>query len=177
METAALTEDHLHRLDAFQANCIRKIPHIKATYYTKVLDPTQPTVTNQEVMSRVHMPTVSQTIHSHQLKFLGHILRGTQSDLTTQVCFTKAWIYRGGLKGDGLRKGIPRTHWLHNASAVAWEQLSSHFPSHISQFSNLSTAPSPPHIHLVLHREAQDRVFWRALAKSPTCSAQNSSQI
>jgi len=177
MESAALTDKQLHRLDSFQANCIRKILHIKATYYTEVLNPSHPTTTNLEVMSKVQMPTISQTIHSQQLKFLGHILRSNQSELTTQVCFTKAWVYRGGLKGDGIRNGIPKTHWLHKASDAAWKYLSSHFPSHISQFSNLSTHPSPPYLHLVLHREAQDIYFWRALAKSPTCKALASSQI
>ena len=64
MKSAALKVDHLHRLGSFQANCIRKILHIKAICYTKVLDPSQPTTTNQEVMSQVQMPTISQTMQS-----------------------------------------------------------------------------------------------------------------
>ena len=115
------------------------------------------------------MPTISQTITAQQLKFLGHVLRGSQEDLCTQVCFTDAWVYRGGLTGDGLRKGLTKTHWLDQATNAMWSVL---------QTENYTEAlysqiPTLPYAHLVLHRIAQDRQFWREAAKLPTCIAQN----
>ena len=62
------------------------------------------------------MPTIPETITALQLKFIGHVLRGSQEVLETQVCFTSAWVYRGGLTGGGLRKGLPKLHWLDQAT-------------------------------------------------------------
>ena len=80
MESACLTQHNFHRLDVFQAQC--KL-NIKATYYTEVLDPTAITTTNSQVIQQAQMPTVSQIITAQQLKFLGHVLRGSQEDLCT----------------------------------------------------------------------------------------------
>ena len=40
--------------------------HIKATYYTKVLDPTVPTVTNTEVLARARIAPLSRYITAYQ---------------------------------------------------------------------------------------------------------------
>ena len=170
MESACLSQHNFHRLDAFQAQCLRKILNIKATYFTEVLDPSTQTITNTQVIQQSKMPTISQTITALQLKFLGHVLRGSQEDLSTQICFTRAWIYRGGLTGDGLRKGLTKQHWLDQATNAAWS---------IFQQQNLtetlySKSPSLPGAHLTLHRIAQDRQFWREAAKLPTCIAHDS---
>ena len=56
MESAALTDTSKAQLDGFQIECFRKIHNIKSTYFTKVINPTAHTTTNEEV-----------------LKFLGHV--------------------------------------------------------------------------------------------------------
>jgi len=170
MESACLTQHNFNRLDAFQAQSLRKILNIKATYYTEVLDPTATTVHNSTVIQLAKMPTISQTITALQLKFLGHILRGSQEDLETQVCFTRAWVYRGGLTGDGLRKGLTKQHWLDQATKAVWNI----FQDQGLTETMYSTTPVLPYSHLTLHRIAQDRQFWRESAKLPTCIAQDS---
>ena len=172
MESACLTQHNFHRLDAFQAQCLRKILNIKATYYTEVLDPTAPTVTNSQVIQQANMPTITNIITAQQLKFLGHVLRGSQEDLCTQVCFTQAWVYRGGLTGDGLRKGLTKLHWLDQATNAAWNILQEQNYTEVMY----SQTPVLPYAHLTLHRIAQDRQFWREAAKLPTCIAQEDTQ-
>ena len=165
MESASLSQNNLHRLDAFQANCLRKIFNLKATFYTEVLNPTATTTTNQDVMQLSHSPTISNIIQSLQMKFLGHILRGTQEDLCTQVCFTGSWIYRGGLTGDGLRKGLPKQHWIDQATSAAWTNLTAKQVPEVL-YTNKPISPSS---HLTLHRLASNRTMWREVAGLPTC--------
>ena len=165
MESAALTEKNLHRLDAFQAQCLRKILNHKATYYTTVLNPTATTYHNTDIIKEANTPTISQHIQKLQLKFLGHVLRGSQDDLHTQICFTAAWVYRGGLKGDGLRRGLPKQHWLEQSTKTAWRYLTDLSHPQVQY----TTDPQPPFSHLTLHRIAGNRQYWRDLTWLPTC--------
>ena len=47
MESAALTQADLHRLESFNSKALRKMHRIPATFYRKVLDSSQPTTSNQ----------------------------------------------------------------------------------------------------------------------------------
>ena len=40
------------------------------------------------------MPTLTTDGYA-AIKFLGRVFRGTREDLTTQICFTGGWVYRG----------------------------------------------------------------------------------
>ena len=66
LESAAITQSQFNRLNAIHSNCIRKILNIKATYYTEVLDPSQPTYTNTQVLQQAHMPTLQAIIQDRQ---------------------------------------------------------------------------------------------------------------
>ena len=165
-ESAHLTPTDLAKLDSFQAQCLRKIDNKKSTYFTKVLDPSQTTHTNQDILSYTKQIPISQTILALQLKFLGHVLRGSSTDLETDICFTKTWVYRGGLPGDGLRRGKPKTSWLIDVSSKAWSLLTAQSNPH----------PQTRQIHsfylpwcfFKLQLIATDRQFWRTFAKLPT---------
>ena len=130
------------------------------------------TITDNELAK---MPTISQTITALQLKFLGRVLRGSQEDLETQVCFTRAWVYRGGFTRNGLRKGLTKQHWLDQTTNAIWNI----FQEQSLTETLCSKTPFLPYSHLTLHRVAQDRQFWRESAKLSTCIAQDlqSSQL
>ena len=95
MESATLTQPHANKLNAFHTQRLRKILGRKSTYYTEVLDPTQPTVNNQAIHDQTSIPPLTAIIATQQLKLLGHILREPTSELTRNVSFTKSFVYRG----------------------------------------------------------------------------------
>ena len=115
MESASLSQHDLHRLEAFHSKALRKMHRIPATFYTKISEPTQPTTTNQQLREQTSQPPLTHHIHKAQLKLFGQILRAQDKCLERDCCFTKAFIYRSGTPGDGLRKGRPRTHWAEQA--------------------------------------------------------------
>ena len=61
LESAALTTSDYNRLEAFHSQSLRKILHLKSTYYTQVLQPTARTYTNQEVRFLNEQPPPSHT--------------------------------------------------------------------------------------------------------------------
>ena len=75
MESASLSQHDLHRLEAFHSKALRKMHRIPATFYTKILEPTQPTTTNQQLREQTSQPPLTHHIHRSQLKLFGHILR------------------------------------------------------------------------------------------------------
>ena len=161
MDSATLTQPQVKRLEAFHAQCIRKILTHKATYYTKVLDESQPTVTNLQVLTEAKVPRITNTIYKQQQKLLGHILRASDSDLTKNVSFTTAFVYRG--RGGKQRRGRRRAHWVEQASKISW-----YYNSHL--LPQLSPPHfSPPYSYLQLHRLAQDRLYWHKIVQLPTC--------
>ena len=78
-------------------------------------------------------------------------------------------MYRGGLTGDGLRKGLTKQHWLDQATNAMWNILQEQNYTE----ALYSQTPVLAYAHLTLHRIAQDRQFWREAAKLPTCIAQD----
>ena len=168
MESAALTDISKTQLDAFQAECLRKIHNIKSTYFTKIINPTAHTTTNEEVMKMAKQHTISQIIQRQQLKFLGHVLRvdfhKDPIPLEADICFTSAFVYRAGIPGDGWRRGQPREHWAEQAAQNAWELLTSQ--QHPCTANNKLNFP---HCFLVLRSIALNREFWGKLTSLPTC--------
>jgi len=166
MESATLTQPQSNKLNAFHCQCLRKILNHKATYYTEVLDPTAHTVTNQAILEEANIPLITDIITSQQLKFLGHILREPKSELTRNVCFTSAYIYRG--RGGRQRRGKRRFHWVEQACKTAWQLLQ------ISQPQFVHNPFFSPYTYLQLSRWASHREEWRELVQLPTCMEQSS---
>ena len=162
MESATLTQPQKHRLNAFHCQCLRKILNHKATYYTEVLDPTAPTVNNKAILDEANLPPLTDIIATQQLKLLGHVLREPFSELTRNVSFTKAFLYRG--RGGKQRRGRKRFHWVEESCKMAWALLQHTQP----QFAFNSY--NPPHTFLQLPRWASHRTEWQQLIYLPTCS-------
>ena len=162
MESATLTQPQANRLNAFHCQCLRKILNHKATYYTEVLDPTAPTVNNQAILDEANIPQLTDIIATQQLKLLGHILREPFSELTRNVSFTKAFIYRG--RGGKQRRGRRRFHWIEETCKMAWRLLE------VSQPQFAYNAYNPPHTFLKLSQWASHRADWQKLIHLPTCS-------
>ena len=117
MESAALTSRDLHRIEAFHAQSINKMHRIPSTYYTKA-------ITNQQLRQQTSQPTLTHYVQRAQLKLFGNILRASEQCLERNCCLTKAFVYRGGVAGEGLRRGRPRLHWVEQCAAQAcrWVQ-------------------------------------------------------
>ena len=161
MESATLTQTQANTLNAFHCQCLRKILNHKATYYTEVLDPTTPTVNNQAILDEANIPQLTAIITTQQLKFLGHLLREPTSELTRNVIFTRAFIYRG--RCGKQKRGRRRFHWTEQTCKNAWELLQISQPQYaISPFST-------PYTYLQLSRWASHREEWRELVQLPTC--------
>ena len=162
MESATLTQPQANRLNAFHCQRLRKILNHKATYYTKVLDPTATTVNNQAILDEANIPQLTDIIATQQLKLLGHVLREPFSELTRIVSFTSAFLYRG--RGGKQRRGRKRLHWVEESCEMAWALLQHTQP----QFAFNSY--NPPHTFLQLSRWTSHRTEWQQLIYLPTCS-------
>ena len=166
MESASLTAIDLQRLDGFQAECMRKIHSIKTTYYTKILDPSQPTLTNQQVLLQTKQTPLSHHIHSMQIKYLGHVLRANPDNLEYDIFLTGALNYRAGTCNSGSRRGRSRSHWVEQVTQCIWKRLLS--LEHV--ITTYSAQLSFPHCFIQFRTLAQQREFWKSIVKLPTSS-------
>ena len=160
LESAAITQSQYNRLNAVHSNCVRKILGIKATYYTEVLDPSQPTVNNSTVRQQANIPNLQAIIQDRQLRYLGHVYRCQPNDLEKEVVFTDAYVYRG--RGGKQRKGHRRVHWIEQASRLAWGLIQDEF---------FPETPQPffaPYTYMQLIPYTADRVCWQGIVDLPT---------
>jgi hypothetical protein len=163
MESAALTEASKMQINTFHHNSIRKIMNIKSTYYTKILDTTITTTTNDQALRKAHMAPLSLYILSQQLKLFGHILRAGQETLEHSVCFTKHMVYRSDRAGK-MRHGGPCSHWLEELANEVWCLLP--LLNSIAPHRNLQMPFSFLHMqHIALNRD-----LWQKLTVLPTGS-------
>ena len=123
MASAALTGQDFHRIEAFHAQSLRKIHLIPSTYYTKGLVPDISTITSQQLREQISQPPRTRYIHRAQLKLFGHFLKAPEQSFERNCCFTTAFVYRGGVTGEGLRRGRPRKHWAEQCAAQACHWL------------------------------------------------------
>ena len=166
MESAALTAQDLHSLDSIQADCLRKVINIKSTYFTKVLNPTATTYTNQQVTQHAKQRPLSQQITQQQIKFLGHLLRSDTDQLEFHSFLTAAFVYRAGSRSGSDRRGRPRGHWIEQVCHSVWDRLK--LSQHV--ISTYSPQLCFPHCLLQFRNIAANRAFWGRLSKLPTCS-------
>ena len=68
-ESAYISPSDMQKLDAFQAQCLRKILNKKSTYFTKVLDPTQTTFTNQHIILWGKRKMIDLFVYLYPLSF------------------------------------------------------------------------------------------------------------
>ena len=163
MESAALTETSKKQLNAFHHSSLRKIFNIKSTFYTKVLDTTKPTVTNEQVLKRAHTAPLSDYILSQQLKLFGHVLRAGQETIEHSVCFTKQMVYRAD-RTVKMRQGGPTLHWLEELAAEVWCLL---------PLVSITVPHNPlqmPYSFLFMKQVALNRSVWQTLTVLPTGS-------
>ena len=111
MESAALTQPDLHRIEAFHSRSPPKMHRVPATFYTKVLAPEQPTTTNKQLREQSSQLPLTHYIHKAQLKLFGHVLRAPENFLERNCCFTKSFLYRGRVVVSGIRMCRLRIHW------------------------------------------------------------------
>ena len=64
MESAALAQADLHRLEPFHSKALRKMHRVPATFYTRVLDTCQPTISNQQLRQQATQPPLKHYIHT-----------------------------------------------------------------------------------------------------------------
>ena len=165
METAPLTVTDQRRMDAFHHRALRKVLRIPSTHYTKNINPDTPTVSNREVGHRAGIPTISQTVSKHRVKFLGQVLRGGQGELVHSTCFTPALNIRE-LRGPN-RRGRPRTDWLKKALEEAWKYATQLHPH--QQRDDMGGEFVLPHSVIPLRKAAQDVCWWeKILVEVPT---------
>jgi hypothetical protein len=112
MESAALTEASKQQINAFHHSSIRQILNIKSTHYTKILDTTKTTVTNEQALRQAHIAPLSLYILSQQLKLFGDILRAGQESPEHSVCFAQHLVYRAD-RSRKMRHGGPPPPWLY----------------------------------------------------------------
>ena len=163
MESAALTNQDLHRIEAFHSQSVRKMHRIPSTYYTKIFAPDIPTTTNRQLRQQTSQPPLTHYIHRAQLKRCGHILRASEqygAVFTQGLLFTKAFVFRGRVAGEGFRRG---RHWVEQCAVQAchWVQ---ELPS-----PPISKHPKFPFAFVELHRLAVPRALWSRLMGLPTC--------
>lgn len=93
-ETWALTKTNEKRLDSFDQRCLRKIMRVNWTMK----------VTNEEIRRKAGRPALSQVIKNHRLRWLGHVLRMSESRIPKQLL---KWRPTHGKR----RRGRPRLRW------------------------------------------------------------------
>ena len=120
------------------------------------------TTTNLEVLQQTHIKPLTAYIRNRQMKLLGQVLRRDNSDLNYDVCFTSAYVYRCGAKGD-RRRGALTENSLEDVARFAWHLVQHMTPSllHNSTFSQ-------PYCYLQLSRVAADREYRSFVANLPT---------
>ena len=160
MESAALTQADLHRLESFHSKALRKMHRIPATFYTKVLDSSQPTTSNQQLRQQASQPPLTHYIHRAQLKLFGHILRAPAKCLERDCCFTSAFHYR---RGRG-RTSPQNTLGGAMCSIVVALASGSPEPSQLTKNPAISVCMAS-----TSHRLAVRRQFWSRLVGLPTC--------
>jgi hypothetical protein len=113
LESASLTKSDLARLDAFQVRALRKILNIPHPYFSRISNSTVMETANQrlEAAGSKGLKTMSERLADRQVKFMGHLIRATEGDITK----TCTMMENGTRTVAGWKRvGRPRIKWYDN---------------------------------------------------------------
>ena len=190
LNSAALDEVSLRRLDSFHFKVLRSISGAKHTFFSKLVDQSSPVVTMQDLHSVHHSISKtcippSQIISAQRMSFFGHILRHPDSIQYT-CCLREMGNPR--LLSTTLRKGAPRLHWAEMCYVEAYRKLTllehfrlpsqlplSHvYHSHVcrSEVTDLLGGDTiyRPNLTMItnyVRSKAQDRTLWKQISRPP----------
>ena len=117
METASLTPTDEARLRSCYRRLLRRVLNIKTTYYTKKLDPTVPTVRNEDFDPKDRLVTA---LRRQRARLAARILALPQDHHVRTVTLTDSLTYRQ-LHSLPNRSGRPRRTWHEAAFTDLWE--------------------------------------------------------
>ena len=156
MESAALNSQSPHRKGAFPAQSLRKMHSIPSTYTkTKVIAPDIPTTTNQQLRKQTTQPPLAHYIHRAQPKLFENILRAPEQCLERNYCFTKVFVYGGGVFGR-VSEGVSPEY-------TGWSSVQ------LKPATGYRRPPNSLFAFVELHRLAVRRPRWSRLMGLPTC--------
>ena len=122
LESASLTQAERARLDAFQVSALRKILRVPHPYYPGVSNNRVMVVANQRIRlaGGETMVLMSTRLKDRQIKFLGHLIRASDEDLTKTCTLTA----QGSRVCTGWKRaGRPRLKWYDTIMNLAIEML------------------------------------------------------
>ena len=113
MESLALEQHHIAKLDAFHFRILRCITGQKSSFYHKIIADTGLECTNSSlhdtlINRQYYVPLLSTNISQRRLVLLGHLFRHPE-DLEHKTCFGAGFRLR--TLAPTLRHGAPRLHW------------------------------------------------------------------
>ena len=122
LESASLTQAEYARLDAFQVSALRKILRVPHPDYSGVSNNRVMEVANPRIRPAGGgtIMLISTRLKDRQVKFLGHLSRASDEDLT-KTCTPTA---RGDrVRAGWKRVGRPRLKWYDTVMNLAIEML------------------------------------------------------
>ena len=188
LNTATLDDTSLRRLDAFHFKVLRSIAGAKHTYFSKILSPSSPVVTMQDlhnkfrVISKTCIPP-SQIISQQRMALFGHLLRHPDT-LSHTCCVRKLGDLRN--LSTTFRKGAPRLHWAEMCYTEAYRKLTfienfrlpQNMPIDHFFHANVCKAevndvlggdalyrPNLNHVTRYVKTKVQDRVLWKEISR------------
>ena len=118
----------------------------------------------QSATARAFLAATTHTPHPQgTAQVVWSCLQRPENCLERSCCFTKSFLYRGGVVGSGIRRGRPRIHWAKQCATQAWHRLRD-LPNPPGR-----RHPQFPFAFVQLHRLAFHRHFCRRLVGLPTC--------
>jgi hypothetical protein len=90
-ESWAPTDSQLHQLDTFNASCLRSLLGASRRHPSML--------SNDEVYRSTSMPQVSVLLRKHRMRWLGHVARMPDTDVTKQLLFAKSPAVQVGERG------------------------------------------------------------------------------
>ena len=141
------------------AKCTGSLQGLKQT----CLHQTNPPLPISNCVSNPHTPPFAHHIRRAQRKLFGHALRALENCLERNCCFTKSFLYRGGVVGSGLKRGRPRIHGAAQCAIQAWHWL------HDLPNTPAQRHPQFPFAFVQFHRLAVHAQFWSRQVELPTC--------
>ena len=121
LESASHTQAEYERLDAFQVNALRRILRVRHPYYSGIYNNRVMEVANQRIKlaGGETIVLMSTILKDRQIKFLGHLVRASDGDLTKTCTLTG----QGNRVCAGWKRvGRPILKWYDTVMSMAIER-------------------------------------------------------